>query len=215
MHAFIKSSHSDNEFLSQEYYDRYGKKYAESTLDVNLSELYQRFPKYLPPKARILDAGSGSGRDTLAFLTRGYDVEAFDSSRSLCELSTQLTGVKTRLLRFQDFEDVEQYDGIWACASLLHVPEAELPDAVNRLLRSLKHGGALYMSFKHGVGERVSSDGRFYTDMNTSHLEALFKSILGVKIAESWISQGEGDFKGQAEWLNAIVLKECEREAHG
>lgn len=211
----IKSSHSENEALSQEYYDEYAEKYANFTLNVDLTELYQRFLKYIPPNVRILDAGSGSGRDTLAFLARGYDVDAFDSSSSLCELSTRLTGVKTRLLRFQDFEDVEKYDGIWACASLLHVPEKELSDVVNRLLRSLKPDGALYVSFKHGIGERIASDGRFYTDMNALRLKTLFKDIPDAKVVEVWVSQGEGNFKGQTQWLNAIVLKDNEEKSLG
>ena len=210
MRASIKSPLSVNEDLSKDYYNQYAEKYVDSTLDVDLIELYQRFLKYIPQGAKILDAGSGSGRDTLAFIASGYNVEAFDSSSSLCELSTQLTGINTRLLRFQDFEDVDKYDGIWACASLLHVPEKELHDVICRLLRSLKHNGAMYMSFKYGAGERIASDGRFYTDMNVSRLKSLLKDNLDIKIVEIWVSQGEGDFKGQAQWLNAIILKDNE-----
>jgi len=213
MHTSIKLPHDENETLSQGYYDRYAEKYVGSTFDVDLGEIYQRFLKYLPPNGRILDAGSGSGRDTLAFLERGYDVNAFDSSRTLCKLSTQLTGVKTQLLRFQNLEDIGKYDGIWACASLLHVPEKELHDVACRLLRSLKQKGAIYMSFKYGDGERIASDGRFYTDMDASRLKSLFRNIPGAKIVDIWVSQGEGNFKGQAQWLNAIILKEKEGES--
>jgi len=207
MHVSMESPQTSTETISKAYYDRNAVEYAAATRDVDASALYDRFLKYLPPKARILDAGSGSGRDTLAFLTRGYDVDAFDSSRALCELSTRLTGIRTRQLHFQDFEDVDQYDGIWGCASLLHVPQHELVDAIQRLVRSLKDQGVVYMSFKHGAGERISADGRFYTDMNAAQLKSLFEDIPGAKLLDVWITQGEGTFKGHTEWLNAIACK--------
>ena len=207
MHVYMESPQTRTETISQAYYDGNAAEYAAATRDVDVSALYDRFLKYLPPKAQILDAGSGSGRDTLAFLEHGYDVDAFDSSRALCELSTRLTGIRTRQLRFQDFEDVDKYDGIWACASLLHVPKHELADAIQRLVHSLKDQGVIYMSFKHGAGERISADGRFYTDMNAAQLKSLFEDISGAELLDVWITQGEGSFKGNTEWLNAIACK--------
>lgn len=193
--------------LAANFYDEHAEEYAASTLDLDVSALYDRFTHYLPSKAKLLDAGSGSGRDTLAFLAKGYDVDAFDSSKALCELSARLTGVATRHLRFQEFSDVSKYDGIWACAALLHVPKAELSDAIGRLVRGLKACGVLYMSFKHGAGERTSRDGRFYTDMTADDLREIVKGIPRVALTEIWLTEGEGRLKGQGEWLNAIVCK--------
>lgn len=210
-----KSSRSKKETQTLEYYERNADTYFRTTLDTDVSALHERFLRHLPAGAHILDAGSGSGRDTLAFLQRGYVVSAFDSSPALCELSTRLTGVRTHVLRFQDLEDVEEYDGIWACASLLHVQEADLPDTIARLVRALKPGGALYMSFKHGRGERVAEDGRFFTDLTGKHLRRILKTIPGVRLEELWISSGEGKFQGQDEWLNAILLKQASGEHHG
>ena len=200
---------------TREYYERNAESYFKATRDADLSPLYDRFTKRLPQGARILDAGSGSGRDTLAFLQRGYAVSAFDSSPALCELSTWITGVRTRVLRFQELEDEEEYDGIWACASLLHVPQAQLPDAISRLVRALKLGGVLYMSFKHGAGERITEDGRFFTDVTKSRLRRVLKRVPGVKLEELWITTGEGQFQGQGEWLNALVSKRRRGEASG
>ena len=190
-----------------EYYERNAESYFNATRDADLSALYERFIRRLPRGAHILDAGSGSGRDTLAFLQRGYTVNAFDASPALSELSIRLTGVRTRVLRFQELEDEEQYDGIWACASLLHVPEAELPDAIAKLIRALKPGGSLYMSFKHGAGERITEDGRCFTDMTESCLHCVLKGFANLKLEELWITAGEGKFQGKGEWLNALVLK--------
>ena len=210
-----KTSGAGQQTQTLEYYERNAESYFEATRDADLSSLYERFTRRLPPGARILDAGSGSGRDTLAFLRRGYSVSAFDSSPALCELSTRLTGVRTRILRFQELEDEEEYDGIWTCASLLHVPEAELPDAIACLVRALKPGGVLYMSFKHGAGERLTEDGRFFTDMTDDRLRWVLQSLSGVRLDELWMTAGEGQFHGRGEWLNALVSKLKSGEAHG
>lgn len=189
------------------YYLDQAVAYTEATLSVDMSEIYDRFLGYLAKPAKILDAGSGSGRDTLAFKNLGYDVDAFDASPALCALSTELTGVPARVQRFQDFESEPLYDGIWACASLLHVQADELPDALRRLVHALKPRGALYISFKHGLGERHSEDGRFYLDMDEARLRAVLSFISDARLAEIWVSQGEGNRRGRDAWINAIVVK--------
>lgn len=189
------------------YYRDHALAYAESTLDVDMSEIYDHFLGHLPKPAKILDAGSGSGRDTLAFKNLGYDVDAFDASPALCAFSTQLTGVPARVQTFQDFESEPAYDGIWACASLLHVQADELSDAVRRLVHALKPEGALYMSFKHGSGERLSEDGRFYLDMDEVRMHAVMNGVADAHLSEIWVSHGEGSRKGRDAWENAILVK--------
>lgn len=197
---------------SQDYYAQNADKYAASTLDLDLTPLYERFLAYLPKGSLILDAGSGSGRDTLAFLKRGYVVEAFDASPELSAFSSRLTGVPTRVLRFQEFDDVNRYDGIWACASLLHVPKVELHETLVRLILALKFGGALYMSFKHGDDERIAEDGRFYSDVTEEELAALLSAIPDISIEEVWLSEGESRLKGKGDWVNAIVRRLTRKE---
>jgi SAM-dependent methyltransferase len=192
---------------TDQYYRDHALAYAESTLGVDMSEIYGRFLGYLPRSAKILDAGSGSGRDTLAFKNLGYNVDAFDASPALCAFSTQLTGVPARVQTFQDFESEPVYDGIWACASLLHVRADELDDAVRRLVHALKPEGALYMSFKHGSGERLSADGRFYLDMDEERLRAVLNDVADAHLSEIWVSHGEGSRRGRDAWLNAILVR--------
>jgi SAM-dependent methyltransferase len=195
------------EQATQKYYDAHAQSYFDLTLRINMSAVYNRFLRYVPAHGRILDAGSGSGRDTLAFVERGYQVDAFDASAALCALSTRMTGVQARVLRFQEFESLPRYDAIWACASLLHVPKDELPDAIRRLIAALKPGGAMYVSFKHGAGERISEDGRFFIDLDEPALRQLFSAFSCLKLAEVWVSIGEGAHRGRDEWINAIALK--------
>lgn len=199
-----KSSMSKNEPLR--YYRQNALSYVEATVAIDMSAVYDRFLKYVVRGGLILDAGSGSGRDTLAFLRRGYQVEAFDASQELCEFSTRITGVKTSCIRFQDFNSPPKYDGIWACASLLHVPLAELDDVVRHLVRALKSSGAFYLSFRYGTKERIAADGRHFTDMDEDATRRLLNAIPDLTIAEIWRSGGEGVHHGKDFWLNAIAL---------
>jgi len=199
---------SDAEDRTDAFYRDHARAYRDDTVRIDMSPIYERFLSRLPANARILDAGSGSGRDTLAFLQRGYEVDAFDASPELSALSTALTGVPTKLLRFQEFRAPARYEGIWACASLLHVPRPDLPDALRRLIAALRPGGVLYMSFRHGSQERVSEDGRYFLDMDERRLREQLAAFPSVTIVDLWLSAGESEYSANGHWLNAVVRKE-------
>ena len=191
------------------FYNRNAKRYAESTRDVDMSEVYSRFLQYLKPGSRILDAGSGSGRDTLEFLKRGYVVEAIDASASLAELSSKLTGIRTRVLRFEDFDDEAQFDGIWSCAALLHIPRNILSDVLTSLMLGLTINGVLYASFKFGLEDRAADDGRHFTDLDEAALKRILEQVqCKHKIREIWVAKGSGSRHGQIMWLNAIIQRD-------
>src|SRR4051794_36327791 len=113
-----------------EYYDTHANEYCESTVRLDLRAVYDRFLKQLSPGAQILDAGCGSGRDTKIFSDRGFRVTAIDASAELARLAQSFTGRRCEVLRFQDMEFREEFDGIWACASLLHIPKGEMIDVL-------------------------------------------------------------------------------------
>ena len=87
----------------------------------------------MPAKARILDAGCGSGRDSLYFKNQGLEVVAFDASIEMVKISSQLLDSPTRHLTFQDIAFHDEFDGVWASASLLHTPYDELFSVMRRL----------------------------------------------------------------------------------
>ena len=190
------------------YYERNADDYFKVTNDADVSSIYESFLRRVPKGGRLLDAGSGSGRDTAAFVRRGYLVEAFDFSPALCELSTEFTGIQTRVRCFQEVEEDEEFDGIWACASLLHVPEAELSEAISRLVRALKTKGVLFMSFKYGAGEREAEDGRFFVDMTEDRMLDVLQGVKNLTLVRLWRTLGEDKFEGQGEWLNVLVSKD-------
>ena len=192
---------------THDYYERNAEAYSRATLNPRKSTRHELFLAGLPESARILDAGCGAGRDSAIFLRQGYDVSAFDASSALCRLSSKLTGLAIQRLRFQEFDDIEKYDGVWANASLLHVPRVELPDCISRLTRSLKPGGLMYMSFKHGSGERVAPDGRFFTDLTSADLRSLIDGMEGTEIERLWSAAGTDVYGEPTRWVHALIRK--------
>ena len=124
--------------------------FFERNVSVDMSSLHARFVEGLPPppEASIWDAGCGSGRDARAFASLGYQVSAFDASPELCRLASKHCGFKVAQRTFQDVSEEAAYDGIWCCASLLHVPSDEMPEVLGQLWRALKPGGSLFATFK-------------------------------------------------------------------
>ncbi|WP_337016711.1 class I SAM-dependent methyltransferase [Leclercia sp. AS011] len=193
--------------MTLKYYQDNAQTFFDGTVNVDMSSLYEAFTKHLAPGARVLDAGCGSGRDAKAFLEMGYQVEAFDASSAMVELAREHTGLPVQLMTFADVDWKEEFDGIWCCASLLHVPAAELPGVMRRLADALKPGGVWYVSFKYGDGER-EVDGRRFTDMDEVGLEILLKTVVWMKIAKMWTTR---DLRPENKefWLNGILRKSC------
>ncbi len=189
-----------------DYYNQNAEKFYQTTVDADMSDVQDRFLQYLPQGALILDAGCGSGRDSLAFLKKGFRVEAFDAAGNMVEKASQLTALNVRLQRFEDVSEQEEFDGIWACASLLHLPMPDLVTALRKLLAALKKDGYIYLSFKQGNGER-QKDGRHFTDLDEDALQELIRGHKGLVFQDIWITK---DARKDREdlWLNAILHKE-------
>ena len=115
-----------------DYYNRNVQDFVDRTVSVDFTRIQKVFLELLPRDARILDFGCGSGRDTKYFLDCGYQVDAMDGSIELCRAASEYTGVHVKQILFQELDEVEKYDGIWACASILHVKKTELPDIIRK-----------------------------------------------------------------------------------
>lgn len=191
--------------MTIEYYNQNAQAFVETTLNVDMQALYEPFIKLLPENALILDAGCGSGRDTKAFLSMGFHVAAIDASEEMVKHATNYTGIDAQHKTFQDIRDENKYDAIWACASLLHVPQSELTATVSRLSHALKPNGIWYLSFKYGDTERTK-DGRSFTDMDEKGVEALLSHQPSLKLVDMWITQDARPDRDET-WLNLIVKK--------
>lgn len=157
---------------SIEYYNQNAADYFEQTVDIDMQEYWDRFTEIIPEGGSILDLGCGSGRDSEYFISRGFDVTAMDASEEMCALASIHIGQDVLHLSFDEMDFDKVFDGIWACASLLHVPSDQMEDIFTKVIRSLKINGVLFMSFQYGDFEG-KRDGRFYTDYRTKDLKEL------------------------------------------
>lgn len=187
------------------YYEQHASAFFDGTVGVDMTPIRQRFLQGLAPGAAILDAGCGSGRDAKAFAEQGFAVTAFDASLALAKLASRHCGFDVSVRRFAEVEERDCYDAIWCCASLLHVPHAELPDVLLRLWLALRAGGFMYLSFKHGTGER-SVGGRRFTDADEATLQRWIQALPRVVATEIWLTVDQRP--GRAErWTNALIRR--------
>ena len=195
-----------------EYYNRNAESFVSGTLHADMSDTRKRFLDYVKPDGRILDAGCGSGRDSLAFLKEGYQVDAFDASEEICRLASKILGFPVECKRFEEITGTSIYDGIWACASLLHVSGEELPGVMCRLEKLLKPEGILYASFKKGNAER-NKNGRFFHDMTENACRDLFQSV-NMEVLDFFISQDVREGRTDEYWVNIIGKKGPLKKIH-
>lgn len=188
-----------------DYYNKYAEEFTASTFEVDMESLYQPFLAELPEGARILDVGCGSGRDTLAFKNKGYQVDAIDYSEELVKKATRLTGIPIKLKSFYEVDDYEAYDGIWACASLLHCERSRLAEVLEKMVQALKPNGVIYMSFKYGDSDR-DQDGRQFTDLDENQAEALLEQFDNVQHIQQWVTLDQRPDR-QEKWLNLLWKK--------
>lgn len=190
-----------------EFYQANAHVFAESTLAVDMSGLYAEFEPFLPLSAKILDAGCGAGRDLKYFASRGYDAIGIDASSKLVEIAKRQSSCKVQCKTFEQITWRDEFDGIWCCASLLHVPTNQLVDVFRRLKSALKPEGVLYVSFKYGREEKVRN-GRWFRDLNETLLAKFLQEIPQLKIKKDWITGDARPGRENEKWLNAIIVKD-------
>ena len=188
------------------YYNENAQSFASGTVSVKFTEVQDKFLEKLNLDAYILDFGCGAGRDTKYFLSRGYQVDAVDGSEQLCRIASEYTGIKVRQMLFQELDEKEKYDGIWACASILHLPKKQLREVLKNMYAALKSEGWIYTSFKYGKfeGER---NGRYFTDFTTDTFKEFIHDMHGLKIEEQWITGDVRPGRGEEKWLNLLLQK--------
>jgi 2-polyprenyl-3-methyl-5-hydroxy-6-metoxy-1,4-benzoquinol methylase len=191
--------------MEQNYYDKNSRSFFDETVNIDLSGLYDTFSAYLDKGARILDAGCGSGRDSKIFINKGYKVVSFDSSAELTKLASNYIGKQVKLMDFSQLGETDTYDGVWCCASLLHIPQDQLLSPILLFKNVLKSKGIMYFSFKYGKEEYIKNN-RYFTDMNENRMEKLIDKIPDLEIVKTWVTPDKRP-GNLGKWFNVILCK--------
>lgn len=189
-----------------EYYNQQAEQFVQGTVDVEFSNLQNLFIEMLPAGGTILDLECGSGRDSKAYKQAGFKVIAVDGSEALCKIASEYIGQEVLCCRFQDLDIQESLEGVWACATLLHLEKDDVISTMQKLTKSLVSGGIFYASFKYGKfsGER---NGRFFTDMTEDTFAEILSEIEGLTIVKQMITEDARPDRSE-KWLNVFLKKE-------
>lgn len=187
-----------------DFYNENAEKFIESTKNINIANIHKRFLSYVKNNGLILDFGCGSGRDSKVFMNLGYNVEAIDGSIEICKITSDILGIPVKCVNFYDFNEINKYDGIYACSSILHIPFADTPIILNKVYDALKCGGIFYMSSKIGDSE-IMVNGKHYTNLTEKSARDLFAKT-PFDVLEIW--ESDDTIPGRdVKWLNIIAKK--------
>lgn len=192
--------------MSVNFYNKNAKDFFENTLNANMKSTYSEFLKYIPDNGTVLDLGCGSGRDSKAFLNLGYDVTSLDLSSELSKMAEEYIGRKVLLEDMRNINFKEKFDGIWACASLLHLTREDLSNTFTKIHKSLKKNGILYASFKYGEKDFSKKERLFTCFTEKTILENMVFSDK-FKVKKIWITGDVREGREEEKWLNILLRK--------
>ena len=188
-----------------DYYNKNAQHYFETTVGAPMKQQYDLFLKYFKG-GRLLDLGCGSGRDSKFFKDLGFDVTAVDGSEEMCKLAREYTGLDVKCLNFIDLREIGYYDGIWACASLLHVDRRFLLDVLKKTRDALKQSGYMYAALKNGEGEEVTPEGRYFNYVTYDKFEEL-TNLAGLQIVDFYSGKSVSNPNETRYWNNFMFKK--------
>ena len=189
-----------------DYYNDNAVSYFNSSLCADMSLAYESFLKHITDNAFILDFGCGCGRDSKYFIENGYKVESIDGSIELCNLASKYLNHEVKCMMFDELNEINRYDGIWACSSLLHIPKNEFECILIKLRDALKNNGILYVSLKNGSGEEVLN-GRYFNYLTYDEFINIVNNIKKFELVEFFETVSSVNRDEDKVWNNFILRK--------
>lgn len=188
------------------FYESYAQEYFDRTVVADLKPLYDRFLPNVKPGGRILDLGSGSGRDLKVMRDRGFVPLGIDASPKLAKLATDFSGVTCLTMQFEDLDLPKGFDAAWACASLLHISKCRIPAILKNIRDLLTEDGIFFASVQLGDGEKLLPDGRFFAYYQLEEFSCLMENAR-FKIQQSWVSKDSLSHRRSIDWINVVADK--------
>ena len=198
------TQNGENAICTIDYYERRANEFARDTANADVSGILREFTALLPANATVLDWGCGTGRDSKHMSDMGLSVVSTDASPAMCNQARELFGIDARCEGFADLSEESEYDGIWACASLLHVGKYDLPAVLHKACLALKPQGVIYVSFKYGNYEGMRK-GRWFTDLDEEALATLLQPEFDV--IRMWVTNDVRPGRAGEKWLNCLSRK--------
>ena len=188
------------------HYNQNAAAFWNGTKDHDVTQNYEAFLASFPEnkKLDILDFGCGPGRDVYYFKSLGHRPVGLDGSEVFCGMARRHTGCQILHQRFLSLElERQAFDGIFANASLFHVPSQELPRVLNDLHTALKPDGILFLSNPRGNGEGWS--GQRYGHYMQFETSEVFLKEAGFQVLDHYY-RPSGKPDHEQPWL-AIVAQ--------
>lgn len=189
-----------------EFYAREAPDYAASGPG-GIGRHLDPFLEELPAGASVLELGCGSGRDAAHMEALGFRVEPTDGVAEMAAQAEARLGRPVRVMRFDELDAEERYDGVVAAYSLLHVPRAGLPDVLARIWRALKPGGWHAATYKSGGSEGRDRLGRYYNYPDEDEIRAWYAAAGNWDRIETETGEGRGYEGGESRFVMILLRK--------
>lgn len=199
-----------------DWYDANAERFTASSLAMDVSPQLRAFAASLPRGGHVCDAGCGAGRDAAWLLDQGFEVTGFDISAAMIASARALTHGRARFLHagFANAPlEAQSFDGIWALASLLHLPKSEVQPALARLLGALKPGGLLVFSLKEGAGEAIDALGRPMAFYSVDEVRDLARHVAEPGAEIDIVTETAPSSTGEVTWITARIRTETTRRS--
>lgn len=187
------------------WYRENAETFLSRTGNVDMTMTYDPFLELVAPGGSILDLGCGAGSAALYFTRKGYKVLAVDGCAEYCEHTRRRAGCEVRQMLFGELDYTNAFDGVWACASLLHVRKDALPGVLRLIRRALKKDGVFYASFKYGETER-EKNGRLFSDFTEESLRTLLDEAGGFRTVKLWTTADARPERAEERWVNVLCF---------
>ncbi len=196
---------------TQETYRQIAAEYAQAQQQRGqLQGQIAHFVALLPPDGLVLDVGCGPGWDTAVLHSHRLTAIGLDFSHEMMRVGRVEHGLQVPFVQadMRQLPLVGPVDGIWACASLLHLQRNEVLPTLRQFHRLLKPNGILYLSVKLGSGEKWTETSysqalpRFFTYWQPETLDPLLETA-AFQILDGWEEAGTRDT-----WLVRFARKQ-------
>ena len=187
-------------------YNKNIEQYKTLVAATDLDKNFELFLEILKSKAVVLDVGCGIGQVSSKLQSLGHVVYPVDASLEMVRVARTEFQVNASQRTFDQIDEVEFFEGIWANFSLLHTKKKYFPENLRKLLNALKKNGVFFFSLKTGNGENRDTLGRYYSYYSEEEVLDILKNVGFVVIKKT-----NGEDKGLTgiieKWMGFFCIK--------